>query len=50
MKLGYVRYVPVISADVPCTYSVHRDMSTENIETFNSLVSYNNLEGAISMN
>ena len=25
-RSGYMRYVPVISADVPCTYYVHRDM------------------------
>ena len=25
-RSGYVRYVPVISADVPCTYYIHRDI------------------------
>ena len=25
-RSGYVRYIPVISANVPCTYYAHRDI------------------------
>ena len=25
-RWGYVKYVPVISANVPCTFYVHRDI------------------------